>query len=57
MLTKVQRWGNSQGLRFMKAILEEARLDHPHAEPACLLRRLTSRIHLSTPMTARIDMA
>ena len=57
MLTKVQRWGNSQGLRFTKAILEEARLDHPHAEPACLLRRLTSRIHLSTPMTARIDMA
>ena len=27
MLTKVQRWGNSQGLRFTKAILEEARID------------------------------
>ena len=27
MLTKVQRWGNSQGLRFTKAILEEARTD------------------------------
>ena len=26
MLTKVQRWGNSQGLRFTKAILEEARI-------------------------------
>ena len=27
MRTKVQRWGNSQGLRFTKAILEEARID------------------------------
>ena len=26
MLTKVQRWGNSQGLRFTKSILEEARV-------------------------------
>ena len=26
MLTKVQRWGNSQGLRFTKSILEEARI-------------------------------
>ena len=26
MFTKVQRWGNSQGLRFSKAILEEARI-------------------------------
>ncbi len=24
MLTKIQNWGNSQGLRFSKAILEEA---------------------------------
>ena len=24
MLTRVQKWGNSQGLRFTKAILEEA---------------------------------
>jgi antitoxin MazE len=24
MVTKVQKWGNSQGLRFTKAILEEA---------------------------------
>jgi antitoxin MazE len=24
MVTKVQKWGNSQGLRFSKAILEEA---------------------------------
>ena len=24
MLTKIQKWGNSQGLRFSKAILEEA---------------------------------
>ena len=27
MLTKVQRWGNSQGLPFTKAVLEEARID------------------------------
>lgn len=27
MLTKVQKWGNSQGLRFPKAILEEARVN------------------------------
>ena len=27
MLTKVQKWGNSQGLRFPKAILEEARIN------------------------------
>lgn len=27
MLTKVQKWGNSQGLRFTKTILEEARLN------------------------------
>jgi antitoxin MazE len=27
MVTKVQRWGNSQGLRFTKEILEEARID------------------------------
>jgi len=26
MLAKVQKWGNSQGLRFPKAILEEARV-------------------------------
>lgn len=26
MLTKVQKWGNSQGLRFTKAVLEEARM-------------------------------
>ncbi len=26
MLTKVQKWGNSQGLRFTKAILNEARI-------------------------------
>ena len=26
MLTKVQKWGNSQGLRFPKAILEEAQI-------------------------------
>lgn len=24
MLTKMQKWGNSQGLRFPKAVLEEA---------------------------------
>jgi len=24
MLTKVQKWGNSQGLRFPKTVLEEA---------------------------------
>ena len=24
MLTKIQKWGNSQGLRFTKALLEEA---------------------------------
>ena len=27
MLAKVQKWGNSQGLRFSKAILEEARMN------------------------------
>jgi antitoxin MazE len=27
MLAKVQKWGNSQGLRFPKAILEEARVN------------------------------
>jgi antitoxin MazE len=27
MLAKVQKWGNSQGLRFPKAILEEARMN------------------------------
>lgn len=27
MVTKVQKWGNSQGLRFTKAILEEAQID------------------------------
>ncbi len=27
MLTKIQRWGNSQGLRFSKAILEEANIE------------------------------
>jgi len=26
MLTKLQKWGNSQGLRFSKAVLEEAQL-------------------------------
>ena len=26
MVTTVQKWGNSQGLRFTKAILEEARI-------------------------------
>ena len=27
MLTKVQKWGNSQGLRFTKHILNEAQID------------------------------
>ena len=27
MLAKVQKWGNSQGLRFPKALLEEARVN------------------------------
>ena len=27
MLTKVQKWGNSQGLRFTKALLDEARIE------------------------------
>ncbi|MDR4493870.1 MAG: AbrB/MazE/SpoVT family DNA-binding domain-containing protein [Nitrospirales bacterium] len=27
MLTKMQKWGNSQGLRFPKAILEEASME------------------------------
>ena len=26
MLTKVQKWGNSQGMRFPKTILEEAQI-------------------------------
>ncbi|HIG56786.1 MAG TPA: transcriptional regulator/antitoxin, MazE [Candidatus Handelsmanbacteria bacterium] len=27
MLTKVQKWGNSQGLRFTKYILDEAQIE------------------------------
>ncbi len=27
MLSKVQKWGNSQGLRFTKAILQEAQIN------------------------------
>ncbi len=27
MVTKVQKWGNSQGLRFTKALLDEARIN------------------------------
>jgi antitoxin MazE len=27
MLTKVQKWGNSQGLRFPKTVLEEAQIN------------------------------
>ena len=27
MLSKIQKWGNSQGLRFPKAILQEAQID------------------------------
>ena len=27
MVTKVQKWGNSQGLRFTKEILEQAQID------------------------------
>lgn len=27
MVTKVQKWGNSQGLRFSKEVLEEAQID------------------------------
>ena len=27
MLTRIQKWGNSQGLRFTKALLEEAQLN------------------------------
>ncbi len=27
MVTKVQKWGNSQGLRFSKAIMTEARIN------------------------------
>lgn len=27
MVTKVQKWGNSQGLRFTKEMLEEAKID------------------------------
>ena len=26
MLTRIQKWGNSQGLRFAKSVLEEARI-------------------------------
>ena len=26
MLTRIQRWGNSQGIRFSKALLQEARI-------------------------------
>ena len=27
MLSKIQKWGNSQGLRFTKALLQEAQLN------------------------------
>ena len=27
MLTKIQKWGNSQGIRFTKALLEEAQIN------------------------------
>jgi antitoxin MazE len=27
MVTKVQKWGNSQGLRFSKDVLQEAQID------------------------------
>jgi antitoxin MazE len=27
MVTKVQKWGNSQGLRFTKEVLQEAQID------------------------------
>jgi len=27
MVTRVQKWGNSQGLRFAKSVLAEARID------------------------------
>ena len=27
MLTKIQKWGNSQGLRLAKTVLEDARLE------------------------------
>ena len=27
MLSKIQKWGNSQGLRFTKALLQEARIN------------------------------
>ena len=27
MVTKVQKWGNSQGIRFTKAILEDAQIN------------------------------
>ncbi len=27
MVTKVQKWGNSQGLRFTKTLLDEARIN------------------------------
>ncbi len=27
MVTKIQKWGNSQGLRFTKEVLEEAQID------------------------------
>lgn len=27
MVSKVQKWGNSQGLRFTKALLDEARIN------------------------------
>ena len=27
MLTRIQKWGNSQGLRFTKALLEEAQIN------------------------------
>ncbi len=27
MVTKIQRWGNSQGLRFSKSVLQEAQIE------------------------------
>ncbi len=62
MVTKVQKWGNSQGLRLAKELLEEARISvgdevHVSARDGVLvitpLRRVRGRINLED-LVARI---
>ena len=58
MSTKVQKWGNSQGLRVTKALLDEAGIhvgDEPH--PPCLLLSLRLPALLGFPPFGRRGLA